>query len=165
MALNFPNAPTVGQEYTAQGVTFVWNGALWEVLGPTNFAYATQAEAEAGTRQDRAMSPLRTNQAIAARNFGVSEGYGTPVNVAASRVEAQNYQNNSGRNLFWAVDVTNDVTCIMRVGPTGTLADFVTARLLSATGRNNVCGMLVVPPGWFYRLNGTGAVFPRWWEW
>lgn len=165
MALNFPSSPVVGQEYTAQGVTFVWSGALWAVLGPANFAYATQAEAEAGVRQDRAMSPLQTNQAIAARNFQPSELYGAPVNVVASRAEATNYQNNTGRDLMWAVDITNDVSCIMRIGPTGSLAANTVAQLLSATGRNNVCGALVVPPGWFYRLNGTGAAIGRWWEW
>jgi hypothetical protein len=165
MALNFPNNPTVGQEYTAQGVTFVWTGALWEVLGPTNFAYATQAEATAGTQQDRAMSPLRTEQAIAARNFQPSEGYGAPVNVAAQRAEGLNYRNTSVRNRFWAVEITNDISCVMRIGPTGTLGNFTTARLLTSAGRNFACGLLIVPPDWVYRLTGVGATFARWWEW
>lgn len=29
MAINFPNAPTIGQKYTAEGQTWVWNGTMW----------------------------------------------------------------------------------------------------------------------------------------
>lgn len=165
MALNFPSSPIVGQVYSAEGADFVWSGAVWTPLDGSNFPYATQAEALAGTRTDRAMSPLTTEQAIAARNFQPSEGYGAPVNVAAQRVEAQNYNNGTGRNMFWAVEISNDVSGIMRVGDVGALAAFTTVRLLGATGRNNRTGLLIVPPGWFYRLNATGATFARWWEW
>ncbi len=30
MAINFPNAPSVGDEYTAGGFTWVWTGSTWE---------------------------------------------------------------------------------------------------------------------------------------
>jgi hypothetical protein len=165
LALNFPSSPAVGQVYSAEGADFVWSGAVWAPLDGSNFPFATQAEALAGTRTDRAMSPLTTDQAIVARNFQPSEGYGAPVNVVSQRVEAQNYQNNTGRNLFWAVDTSNDVSCIMRIGPTGTLADFTVARLLAPATRNNAAGLLIVPPTWFYRLNGAGVVILAWWEW
>jgi hypothetical protein len=66
MALNFPSAPVVGQVYQAEGVTFVWNGTLWVVLSPASATFATKAEAEAGVRDDRLLSPLRAKEAIAA---------------------------------------------------------------------------------------------------
>ena len=63
MSLNFPSAPTPGQTYTSEGVTFVWTGIVW-VVPPSGLLFATQAEAEAGERWDRGMSPLRGAQAI-----------------------------------------------------------------------------------------------------
>jgi hypothetical protein len=66
VAINFPTAPATGQVYQAEGATFVWNGALWLVLAPSNAQFATKAEAEAGTRNDRLLSPLRAKEAIAA---------------------------------------------------------------------------------------------------
>jgi hypothetical protein len=65
MSLNFPSSPTPGQTYTAEGVTFVWNGTVW-AAPPAGLIFATQAEAEAGSLWDRAMSPLSGAQAIAA---------------------------------------------------------------------------------------------------
>jgi hypothetical protein len=165
VALNFPSSPIVGQVFSAEGADFVWSGAVWVPLDGSNFPYATQAEALAGTRTDRAMSPLTTQQAIAARNFQPSEGYGVPVDVAAQRTVATNFRNNTGRNMFWAVDINNDVSGIMRIGPTGTLADFDIARLLGASGRINRGGLLVVPDTWFYRLDGAGITLAAWWEW
>jgi hypothetical protein len=165
LALNFPSSPAVGQVYSAEGADFVWSGAVWVPLDGSNFPYATQAEALAGTRTDRAMSPLTTEQAIAARNFQPSEGYGIPVNVAAQRAEGATYANNTGRNLFWAFEGSNDVSCVMRVAPTTTMVDFTIARLLAPAGRNGSCGLLIVPPTWRYRLQGVGVTFARWWEW
>jgi hypothetical protein len=66
MALNFPSAPVLGQVYQAEGVTFVWNGTLWVVLSPASATFATKAEAEAGVRDDRLLSPVRAKEAIAA---------------------------------------------------------------------------------------------------
>lgn len=161
MALNFPASPAINQRYSAEGVTFVWDGAQWLVTWP----WATQAEALAGTRTDVAMSPLTTQQAIAARNFQTGVMGGTPINVAAQRVIGTNYQNTDPRTRMVQVNTGNDVVCLLRIGPTGTLADQQIATLLGATGRNNKGASFSVPPGWFYRLNGTGAVITNWWEW
>lgn len=30
MAFNFPNAPTVGQVYNVEGMTFIWTGSIWQ---------------------------------------------------------------------------------------------------------------------------------------
>ena len=29
-AFNFPNSPSNGDTYTANGVTFTWNGTIWQ---------------------------------------------------------------------------------------------------------------------------------------
>lgn len=67
MALNFPTTPLVGQVFQAGGVTFVWNGTLWVVLGPASATFSTKAEAEAGLREDVFLSPLRAKEAILAQ--------------------------------------------------------------------------------------------------
>ena len=67
MALNFPSAPLVGQVYQAEGMDFVWNGALWVVLSPASATFSTKADAEAGLRTDVFLSPLRAKEAIAAQ--------------------------------------------------------------------------------------------------
>ena len=64
MSLVFPPSPGPGDTYTAEGTTFIWTGTVW-VVAPAGLIFATQAEAEAGERWDRAMSPLRGAEAIA----------------------------------------------------------------------------------------------------
>jgi hypothetical protein len=161
MALNFPNSPAINQRYSAEGVTFVWDGAQWLVTWP----WATQAEALAGTRTDVALSPLTTEQAIVARNFQTGVMGGTPVNVAAQRVIGTNYQNTGTRSRMVQVNFSGDIGGQVRIGPTGTLADQLIAVLLGASGRNNRGASFAVPPGWFYRINGVGASIANWWEW
>lgn len=38
MAINFPNSPTVGEEYTAGGFTWTWTGSAWEKVSATTAA-------------------------------------------------------------------------------------------------------------------------------
>jgi hypothetical protein len=64
MALNFPSSPVLGEVFQAEGATFVWNGALWVVLGPTSATFATKAEAIAGLRGDVMLSPLRAHDML-----------------------------------------------------------------------------------------------------
>lgn len=35
MAMNFPDSPTVGQEFTANGRTWIWDGYVWAARGVT----------------------------------------------------------------------------------------------------------------------------------
>lgn len=35
-ALNFPASPIVGQTYTANGVTYKWDGSAWRFLSSSN---------------------------------------------------------------------------------------------------------------------------------
>jgi len=36
MALNFPNDPQLNEEYTAAGVTYIWDGVKWTSKGSTS---------------------------------------------------------------------------------------------------------------------------------
>lgn len=33
MAFDFPSNPTTGQEFVADGITYVWDGEKWKVKG------------------------------------------------------------------------------------------------------------------------------------
>tara|TARA_R110002020_G_scaffold64065_1_gene170374 strand:+ start:917 stop:2305 length:1389 start_codon:yes stop_codon:yes gene_type:complete len=54
MAISFPSNPTVGQQYTASGITWEWNGSSWESLPPspgiglTNLSVTQNAVGTAG---------------------------------------------------------------------------------------------------------------------
>ena len=36
MALNFPNSPALNEEFTAAGVTYIWDGVKWTSKGSTS---------------------------------------------------------------------------------------------------------------------------------
>lgn len=74
--INFPNNPSVNDEFLVGGKTYVWDGVKWVAsttitkadvgLGNVqNFSLANQSEAEAGSVDNKYMTPLRTAQAIA----------------------------------------------------------------------------------------------------
>ena len=74
--INFPNAPEVNDVFTVGGKSYKWDGVKWVAkttvdksdvgLGNVqNFSIADQAEAEAGSVNNKYMTPLRTAQAIA----------------------------------------------------------------------------------------------------
>jgi hypothetical protein len=56
MSLTFPNAPVVGQTFTAEGRTFVWNGQVW-LIKAEDIPWATLEEALAATSTDTIMAP------------------------------------------------------------------------------------------------------------
>ena len=74
--INFPNDPSVNDIFTVGGKSYKWDGVKWVAkttvdksdvgLGNVqNFSIADQAEAEAGSVNNKYMTPLRTAQAIA----------------------------------------------------------------------------------------------------
>lgn len=52
-ALDFPASPTIGQTYTANGLTYTWDGTSWDTTNPTPVGNATGtlAVANGGTGQ------------------------------------------------------------------------------------------------------------------
>jgi hypothetical protein len=74
--INFPNNPSVNDEFLVGGKTYVFDGVKWVAsttvnksdvgLGNVqNYSVADQAEAEAGSVNNKYMTPLRTSQSIA----------------------------------------------------------------------------------------------------
>jgi len=73
--INFPNNPVQDDIFTVGGKTYTYDGVKW-VANTTitktdvglenvqNYGVATQAEAEAGTLDNKYMTPLKTKQAI-----------------------------------------------------------------------------------------------------
>lgn len=171
MALNFPSAPTVGQVFTAEGTSFVWTGVTWVVMDATNFPFATNAQALAGTLQNVAMSPLRLREAINARpNLGGSAMYAPPVNRTAQRSLGGNWTNTLGRAAFIAVEValgtaSGLTSTRLLIGPTTTLAGLIIVEGTPSAGRSPVSVWGVVPPGWVARVTApAGATLSRWME-
>jgi hypothetical protein len=82
--INFPNNPSVNDEFLVGGKTYVFDGVKWVAsttvnksdvgLGNVqNYSVADQAESEAGSVNNKYMTPLRTKQGI--RNQAFKETY------------------------------------------------------------------------------------------
>ena len=44
-AFDFPNSPSVNDQYTANGVTFKWNGTIWQRISASSGAQGTTGSA------------------------------------------------------------------------------------------------------------------------
>jgi hypothetical protein len=163
MALNFPNSPIPGQTFTDQGRTFTWNGTVW-LLNPQDFPWATSAEALAGTRADRAMSPVLTRQRVDQIPLAgtVHPFAGTPMNMLSIRAQDVAYQNNTGRSLV--VSVWGNTSIAVDIGSTEA-GLFRIARTANIIAGNPAYLFGLVPPAWWYMftING-GASFGGWTE-
>ena len=168
MALNFPSSPTLNQVYTAEGVTFVWNGSLWVVLNP--FPWATNAEALAGVNTDRPMTPAATKAALDAIPAGAAQVFGVPTSVG--RAQNTNYQNTLGRPMMVSMRFTQrdtEATMDARVGPSNVNPPTILLARQAARRGGNGSLVFVVPTGWWYRAVGSAILNPptitAWWEW
>lgn len=166
MALNFPANPVQNQVYTAEGVSFVWNGVLWAVLDP--FPWATNAEALAGTNDARPMQPANLRAVLNAIPAAPAHVFGAPTAIA--RAHGVNYQNTFGRPLmvavsFWDRDSNCEAEARIGAANSGTLALNV-GRMAAIRGSDNSI-IFVVPTAWWFRLNGVTnrAAATAWWEW
>lgn len=59
-ALDFPSSPTVGQTYTANGLTYTWDGTSWDTNNTVSLSNVsgTLAIANGGTNQTTYTSPV-----------------------------------------------------------------------------------------------------------
>ena len=62
MAITFPSNPTVGQQFTAAGITWEWNGSSWESLPPASSSGG--GSTTLGGLTDVTLSSLSTDQVI-----------------------------------------------------------------------------------------------------
>lgn len=123
---------------------------------------ASQAQAEAGSDNATAMTPLRVEQHMAANDLGWGQTY---TDVKASRAASTSYQNTTGRPIVVAVTgiegtATNGRSFeVSANGSTWLVAGRV-------GGNNNTMSSVavVIPPGWYYRVNGSLSSITAWVE-
>lgn len=109
---------------------------------------ASEAEAEAGTDNTKAMTPLRTAQAINVLAIGGGQAWQAP-----ARVSNTSYQNDTGRSIMVAISGAS-------AHPVQVSTDGVTWLTLATLGQPGAWEQtisFVVPPNHFYRVNGAGT--------
>lgn len=126
-----------------------------------SIALATQAEAEAGTNNTKAMTPLRTAQAIAELGLG---GDQTWQNVTASRALSTTYTNTTGKPICLNIQTTGaNNTAVDISANIGGAGSMMIARDSSA-GTAQTVGSVIVPIGDTYSISMTNATIAAWWE-
>lgn len=120
-------------------------------------AYASKAEAEAGTVNNKSMSPLRTLQAIAAlakSGFGSGQKY---LDVKSSRSHSTVYQNTTGRPMLVSINGERGGSTsvgLLQVREDG--EDWVTAAQIGSVRTNMTA---VVNAGAEYRVQGAFTIY------
>ena len=129
-----------------------WSG--WQQLYR---AAATQAQAEAGTNDANTMTPARTADAIAARAVGIGQ---TWQDLTGSRSTSTSYQNTTGRPItvnVAGVQGTSDNGRAFQVSSDN--SSWITVGRVGANNNVHSGCSVIVPAGWYYRLNGSMVGF------
>lgn len=117
-----------------------------------NVPKASQAQAEAGTDDATAMTPLRTAQAIAAQAYGIgiNQTY-----QSVTRVSGTDYQNTLSRTITLVVTF-NGRNGQVRVGPSTAAYLHVSGNtsMLSGDSNSRPVHTIPIPPGHYYRITG-----------
>lgn len=146
------------------------NNTVWISLGTVdqtnnkfepNQTFATQAEAEAGSNNTKAMTALRTAQAIAAQAS-------TPVNVGiglnqtwqvVARTSGTAYQNTTGKSIMVAIRHTSSTGNVDTLTITAS-PDNVTYTTIAAIPHIDATVMsFIVPQLYYYKIAITGGTF------
>jgi len=137
-ALNFPSSPTVGQVYTANGLTYIWNGVSWDTKNPDNITgtasnvTGTVAIANGGTGQTDRQSAM---DALAGAVTSGQYLRGNGSDVVMSAIQAADVptlnQNTTGTasNVTGTVAIANGGT-----GQTTAIASFNALNPMTTTG-------------------------------
>ena len=128
-AFDFPNSPSTNDVYTANGVSFKWNGTVWQRIsastgaqgatGPTGAQGATAAQGAQGatgsggaTGAQGATGPTGAQGTAGAQGAAGSSGSATLTNVSNNRVMTAV----SGTTLNAEANLTFDGTTLYTVG-------------------------------------------------
>lgn len=96
MAINFPNAPTVGQTVVFNGVTYTWSGTFWDgTSGTGNIVFNLSTVVPAGTTQGTATA-ISTDLVFIVTT-AVNSGVILPLASSGRRVVIRNDGANSAR--------------------------------------------------------------------
>lgn len=116
-------------------------------------AFASQAEAEAGTNNTNIMTPLRTAQAIATTGIGVGQSW---QDVSGSRAASTPYQNTTDRPIMVSVRPS-------ALGPGRDLqvsSDGSTYVTVMISGANELyVQSAIVPPSHYYQFTGAFTIW------
>ena len=115
---------------------------------------ATTEIAQAGTNDTDFLTAKKLRDAFKSPLLGLNQKW---VNKKTSRVANTNYQNNTGKNLYFAGSGANEVSG--QVSQDG--VTWVVQFYLGRSGTVSGGGVGIVPSQWFYRINGG---FLAWWE-
>lgn len=78
MALDFPNSPTVGQIYSAEGIDWIWNGTTWDTkplaFVPNDFTLPDATD----------LSPSVVSTSSAVRISALYHGKAAPISISGS---------------------------------------------------------------------------------
>lgn len=125
-------------------------------------AFASQAEAEAGTATDKPLNALGVAQAIAVQSprFGIGQ---TIHNVSASRSFGAVYQNTTGREIYVSINANSTGGGFnLGLGETSTLSS-IKGTTISSGGSTNLD--LSVPHDWYYGVTASSGITSWvWWE-
>ena len=111
---------------------------------------ASQAEAEAGTVSTKLMTPERVAQAIVALAKGVGVGQ-TWQDVKASRSTDTSYQNTTGLPITVAVQIKSENGGYLEVSAD----DLSWVTVMRSSSASFTEGVVLVPPGHYYRVRGS----------
>lgn len=131
----------------ATGLSFVGG-----VITAAVTRFATQAEAQAGTNNDAAMTPLRVREAIDARAVGIGQ---TWVDVSGSRNEGTAYRNTTGRPIMVSV-VADGFPSEFQVSTNG--SNWIRAGRFGEAGNVQMTCTAIIPDTDYYRVTSPAAI-------
>lgn len=126
-----------------------------------SIALASQVEAEAGTNNTKAMTPLRTAQAITELGLG---GDQTWQNVTASRALSTTYTNTTGKPICLNIQTTGANNTAVDISANIGGAGLMMIARDSSAGTAQTVGSVIVPTGATYSVSMTNATIAAWWE-
>ena len=142
-AFDFPNSPSTNDTYTANGVTFQWNGSVWT-------RYSASQGAQGSTGAQGAQGAVGSPGAQGSAGAQGAQGHQGAVGAqgAAGAQGAQGHQGVAGSNASISSNANNRVITggsgTNLVGESNLTFDGTT---LSATGQFNLAGHIFLQPG------------------
>lgn len=115
---------------------------------------ATTAIAQEGTNDTDIVTAKKLRDAFKSPLLGLNQKW---VDKKTSRVANTSYQNNTGKNLYFAGSGANEVSGQVSQDGVTWVAQFYLGRAGTVSGG----GVGIVPSQWFYRISGG---FSTWWE-
>lgn len=115
---------------------------------------ATTAIAQAGVNDTDFITAKKLRDAFESPLLGLNQKW---VNKTTLRVANTSYQNNTGKNLYFAGSGANEVSGQVSQDGVTWVAQFYLGRSGTVSGG----GVGIVPSQWFYRISGG---FSTWWE-